>query len=674
MSPLFLKTIAKRNHILLLFLTLNVGLFANDTIPDLGFEAHCKSSDAYILYAYTDVTYTKAWRDYSRETSVQSKVIVNNRSGVERYAFLNMSAFVNSHLKTIEVNTLKADGTVMKLDSILVFGQLSDKKKQGVINYPIPGVEPGDTISFSYTYTERLNIHELKDFVNLYSELPSFNTEFSIKTPPSLKIVYKGYNDFPDPQVVSNDSLVYCLFRMQRIKGLEENKYTCLPCELPYVYYSVDKKKSKAWTWKQLYNVEYNFTTQPFLLDFENSSYYKRWKKRTIGDAVDSTKYYQLNLLIEDITNTMKIQPFNGDDFVKSSGYFLKNKYIDPVSIRRLYRQILEDLEIDFWAVFARSKRSGLIDPYYIRKGEYDHIFFAYEDELGALILLYPHNEIFKYQINEIPTSIYNTDAIIAKPYFWEKVKRKDKFIGSDLEMAEVDSLLVNMIKLPGLSANHNNLKQIIYCDVDMKEKKTSFKSNFSISGGLSTDVRRFYSELYKNKEMSDFYDALSEYEGDETALDIDTVTNIKLNNKKPFVYKIEAEGRLKNAITFLSDSMISITLDNLIQHTQIESEGDSTDLNYYLDYSYSDFYILVLNFPSNIEVLGIENSNKEIKNDYGEYLFNFIHGGGKQLTIRSYYRILKDMIPKDEFKQLKDINDVVQEIKNMRLLVKLKK
>ena len=107
----------------------------------------------------------------------------------------------------------------------------------------------------------------------------------------------------------------------------------------------------------------------------------------------------------------------------------MKEQRLDPISIRRLYRQILEDLNIKYWAVFARSKRSGDIDPYYIRKGEFDHIFFAIEKSDGSLSFLYPHETTYKYQLNEIPTSLYNTEAVIVRPYSDGKVKARDRYI-----------------------------------------------------------------------------------------------------------------------------------------------------------------------------------------------------------------------------------------------------
>ncbi len=669
----YLKIRTKKYVILWITLLFCKGILAFDTIPDTTFEEQCKTSEAYILYTYIDVNYSEFWDYYKRTTSVQRKLVVNNSSGVDDYAFVKISRYAKDNIDSININTLKADGTVVKLDTSLIFDQQVNGDQQGQINYPIPGVEPGDTIEFTYTYTEDLDEYDLAEFVNLYSNLPSINTEYTIRTSPDLSIRYKLYNGFPAPSVLSNDTIKYCLFSMQNIKGLSETQYSCIPCELPYLYYSVDKKNDKVKTWKEVYNREFNSITQPLLLDRQKSSYYKKWKKNVIGAADDSSKFYKLNLLLADIYDNIRIEPLKEGELIKSSGYFLNKKRFDPISIRRLYRQILEDLGIDYWAVFARSKRLGNIDPYYIRKGEYDHIFFAFQNDQGSLSLLYPPDASYKYRINEIPTSIYNTEAVIAKPFLTGKIKRSDKFISYDLQMAEVDSVTSNIIKLPGIGANSNYLRQVFYCDVDTANKKTSFKSEFTVSGGMSTEIRSFFSLLDQNKEMNDFYGALAKFEDDETALKIDTITSTKLMTTRPFVYNISARGTLKNNLTFINDSIVSITLDKLIQHSQVESEADSADLSYYMDYNYTDFFMLILKFPCDIELLGYDGDRGDIKNAVGEYLFNLNLVDNNQLIIQSNYKISKDVISKDEYGQLKQLNDLVQEIKNMRLMVKLK-
>ena len=155
----------------------------------------CKNSDAYYTHSYRDVTYEKNWGSYKKYVSVNSKLVVNTPRGVEKHAFLTLDELESNNLESIKIRTLKADGSIVELDSSLVFNRNSKGEELGVINYPIPAVEPGDTIETNYVYYERLKASNLRSYVNLYSNLPSINSQYTIKTGPELTVRYKTYND-----------------------------------------------------------------------------------------------------------------------------------------------------------------------------------------------------------------------------------------------------------------------------------------------------------------------------------------------------------------------------------------------------------------------------------------------------------------------------------------------
>lgn len=657
---------------LFLILSINVIASSNDSIPIAKFKLLCEKSDAYYIHRYEDVSYQKSWSKYEKITVVNSKLVVNTTGGVEKYAFLKLSDYISNHIKQFEIKTLKADGSVVKLDSSKVFNR-NTKSKFDAIDYPIPGVEPGDTIVTIYSYNRFLEANDLSEFVDLNSTIPTLLAEYTVRSEPKIKMRYKTYNDFPEPEYFTNDTILYCAFKEERKEAMPENEYACYPCELPYVYFSLDKPEKESRTWKDVYNEEFNAITQPIRLDFENSSYYKRWRRRVLNDHRNLSKYKQLDLLINEVYETMEMEPAIVEEIFKSNGYFLKDKRLNPFIIRRLYRQFLEDLEIDYWAVFARSKRSGPIDPYFIRKREYDHIFFAYKDGDGKMNFLYPNEASYKYYLNEIPTSIFNTTAVIVRPENKERIKRNDKYISLDFKMAEVDAVEVKMINLPKMNINKNYVKQIYYCDVNMKAKKTLFKHRYSVSGGMSTDLRRFYSMLNKNEEAGDYFDALLEFEGEDDIFEIDSVHKIELKSKKPFHYTIMSDGRIEGAIKFISDSIVSISLEDLIQHSQVENESDAIGLDTYLDYTYSDFTMYIMNFQNDIEVLGFDESSIGIENEYAMYHFDIKMVGTNKINIQSNYVIQKDMILKEDYEKVNEVNQLLKELRNKRLLLKLK-
>ena len=153
MRPLFSKH--KRVSLAVIALStlfLSFKATISDTTAD-PFLTLCKNSDAYYTHSYRDITYQQNFVDsYKKLISINNKLVVNTPAGVEKYAFLNLDEFESNNLESIKIRTLKADGTIVELDSSLVFRRNSKREKFGAINYPIPAVEPGDTIETNYVY------------------------------------------------------------------------------------------------------------------------------------------------------------------------------------------------------------------------------------------------------------------------------------------------------------------------------------------------------------------------------------------------------------------------------------------------------------------------------------------------------------------------------------------
>ena len=176
MSRLCLKIRAKKFYLFWIVVSFCTIVPANENSSDADFYEYCKTSDAYLLYSYIDVVYAKVLGTYTRNVIIQKKLVVNNRFGVEKYAFLVLSKFSDHSSKKIRIKTHKANGSTVELDSELVLDYMSDNEETDYISYPIPGVEPGDTIETYYEYKEYLKSYELSDFVSLYEQVPSLNS------------------------------------------------------------------------------------------------------------------------------------------------------------------------------------------------------------------------------------------------------------------------------------------------------------------------------------------------------------------------------------------------------------------------------------------------------------------------------------------------------------------
>jgi hypothetical protein len=178
---------------------------------------------------------------------------------------------------------------------------------------------------------------------------------------------------------------------------------------------------------------------------------------------------------------------------------------------------------------------------------------------------------------------------------------------------------------------------------------------------------------LEKNEDVGNYFDALMEFEGEETTFEVDSINKVQLKGTKPFSYTVSSYGRIEGAVKFVNDSIVSISLEDLIQHSQVENQSGDSELNTYLDYAYSDFNMYIINFPGDIEFIGQEKDSTVIENDCGKFEFDIKKIGAKKISIQSNYVISKDMIQKDDYDKLDNINDRLKQLKSKRLLLKIK-
>jgi len=227
-------------------------------------------------------------------------------------------------------------------------------------------------------------------------------------------------------------------------------------------------------------------------------------------------------------------------------------------------------------------------------------------------------------------------------------------------------------VVLPGGSPTINYTRQTIFCTVDLPAKTNRFDSEFLLSGGMSTKYRTLFSYLENNKEVDEFYRALYSYQDIGSAFRIDSVVSREFRHDKPFRYRVKAKGVVEKGINILNDSILNISFSDLFMHDQVEIGNDSTELGFYLDYTYSDVLQLFITFSQPVEVVNRETFGKSLVNDVGEYTCSLSIINPAGIMVSSTYTISKDAITGSDCNKLTAINNLLREAKNTRLIIKV--
>jgi hypothetical protein len=610
-------------------------------------------------------------------TTIECKMKLVTKNGVDKYAFLNINAAIRDHLKSLGIKITKPDGSVILLDSTQILKHANSTEKDiqtgsDQLKYAIPGAEAGDIISINIAIKEDFTYSQHDGNIFLFSELPIGKSKFIIKVPREFNVFYRLYNNFPEPKILSSDTSICCTFEQENLEPLTEQKYTCYSCDLPYFYFNIFFTKGMgSMDWDQFYKVVYNPMTLPVFSFNSSDNYYNRWMHKVRKSSKSDSKIDQLKMFIKNINDNIEVKVLPNNERRQISGYYLRKGYIDQDNLRILYRKIFEDLKVDYWACFAKNKWMGPMEKYFVRPQEISDLFFMIEEQGKPKYMVYPSTPIYKFQFDEVPTSLYNTTAVIIKP-----VKRDEKRINHAqpfIMNLQVDSVIVNELNIPKGSYNTNYFRMVTQAYVELTSKKDSFKSSYTFSGGVSTKYRMLFRYLDNNKEVNDFFKEYIKYSGTEPALKVDTVLSRDFQRDMSFKYTVNVAGKFSKGINYINDSTISISLNDIITHDQVDSSPDSIVLDYYLDYAYTDMMYLNILFSKPIEPINLANIDKQIANEVGEYACKLVVIDNNAIAINSTYKIFKDIIKTGDYHSLQDINNLLQQTRNAHILLRIR-
>lgn len=601
---------------------------------------------------------------------------LNTRSGVDNYGYILINKKQQAILNSFEVKTFKPGGEIIKFDSAQIFHSSIlnfDNQKENIdlTKYVIPGVEVGDEIEVTYSLETTGDLAQMlfgNAFLN--NNLPSIHSEYTIVIPYPYMLFYKSYNGFKAPKIENDDLKVINTFALDSTPAVKDMSYTCLYDQFPYFYYSVDYNKDQTGflSWKDFYNQFVSFlypspySDEPYLIN------YKKWIKRNLKDTKELTKFQKF----EDIYNSIKndfdiISPFENGNTGPVRPNLFKNK-IERSYLYNFYAFALDYLDIDYYLCFGRNKYNGAIDESFLRKNEFTDYFLMYNDANHNSVFIYPHEINRKYNLNEIPSYLNETEVLFARNDTADRYV-EDKKIQSVISDSQI---LKYKLKVSRNDTKLNYYHRLRTIGVDLDSAETKYNSIINFSGFSSTDLRHFYVDLLHNKAHYNLY--LNEVQKGRDVFKLDSMYLINEKPNYPFKYSVGVTGKLGKFYNYMNDSTIVISVEEILNNNKIEYDKKNRNQNIVLPSAYSDIQDLVINFNAPIYIVNKDQLSKEFTNELGSYKFESLIIGEQSLRLISSYVIKKETIDKKAFMYLNDINDASNQMTNARIIIRIKK
>jgi hypothetical protein len=133
-------------------------------------------------------------------------------------------------------------------------------------------------------------------------------------------------------------------------------------------------------------------------------------------------------------------------------------------------------------------------------------------------------------------------------------------------------------------------------------------------------------------------------------------------------------KGKLGKFYNFVNDSTVLISTSEMMKNNTIEYDRQTRNMDIMLPYPFSDIQEVIIDFNRPIHVINIALLNKEYSNSLGSFKYETTLIGENKLRIASTYIINKEIIAKEEFKNLNSLNDVSDEMSTTRIIIGVKK
>jgi Domain of Unknown Function with PDB structure (DUF3857) len=625
--------------------------------------------DAVCIYNLIEIRNLRS-NDVIRNRSIvvnKKRIKILTQKGLDQYSNFSMNYPSFGNLKHMDARTIKNDGSIVDFkasDLKIIYARQDKSIKRSIQLLSIPGVEIGDEIEFVY-YVQSFGITEYKD-VFLHEQIPVLTSVFRHVFDDGIFPDYKLYNGMPDPTINKqfNQSTYY--WELKNLQGTNDNEYGIRHETLPFIRYSIlifnhhnseliEFYRKANRSWKPMYDA-YSYMT-------ENEAFEKMYwghsleglilkqNKKYPNQTIDQ-KIYFLNSILND---SLTITEYNDKSSARPAMFYLNNKKMDERTVYKFIDTYLKLNHIKYFIAFGRNRYEGNLDISFPTTKTITDIFYVIVNEKGELHYLYPPKVNKKFYVDELPTSISGSNAILI----------------IDTGKFKTSEIAVSTMSIPYNDVNTNiwSKKTVVNINLNSTFQSNELKSQHTLMGDFSTDYRdsilNLNNERNAKQEFKNILDLNSNYK-------LDTFYTENLKKIFPYNYSFKYEGHIENMIQNLDSGYYSIRLNDLLHHYYLNTKEQKRTLDFYCPYAYSDISKIYLKFDKEIDVVNGEifNSNK-YQSDISNYEVHINKVDKNVLLIESKLTVSKIKATPSEYSELHQTNEAAKKAGQSRILIK---
>jgi len=607
-------------------------------------------------------------------------------SMVARDFFSNITVVVYPGVETLKVldaRTIKPNGKIVNLNQSDILKTGTDINGDGEFDYivykvPVPAVEIGDDIELilqkrikhypNYRFTRfvsgfyetgfkgKQEAYEESSLFNVYlhSELCCLHSEFHLQSSPEFRLSYKCYNGMPKPVIEQDSSRLLLKCSMNMIPALRDRRYSCMPCEVPYISFFVEPLdplfnfNPSPRNWSDVYFTCINEFNPDDAQYWNKLNYFFNFYEQKIKSLSDSGSLYQFCRFYNYVKDKVNICPVHPNEEEYNIGYFLSGRYMDQRNLIKSYRKMLEYLKLPYYYCFVRPKTKGSFDMSFFREGEVTNVFLAFRDAKNSYHIIQPHGyNGTRYELDEVAPEYRGTTAVL---------------------VSRDDSLRIRMLIIPEHSYSENNSTvtgKVLISPVDSVLRITA-KATFT--GDYSTFTRNLWQIMDSLQNNPTGKQQIAQILFKEAG--IDTLHLESYSSDFPYSLKLSYISRIKNKTLKLEDTLFNLPLEGIIRQVEGMMPSGQRKLGFYFPFAFTNSYKMMLGFDKPIEVLNADKFNITEENETASFSSSLSRINDKAYLLTVYYALKKSIVPVDDFPYLERVRKAADLIGNLSVFV----
>lgn len=692
----------------LFILTLGLLLIGQNSftqVSDSLFEQSCKNEDLIILKENMEVDIAgQKIALMMVKVSKQQTIIINTTEGLSEFQplvlpkkFDELYIYHASSVRNIDwaYDDIKIQHFDAKLinDEKLNINHIAVAKRtlslEGFFGdvyeyeYNIEDINVGDTIEISYSYDIPFNLN----WIYLLSNRLFFHSKYPIKD-YNLKWCYNKslevdsvFVNHDTPEFIIEDNKFCYKWHMQNLPGCLDEPASRPYKSLPYFVF-VPKSYDLEYTHFNSFKMEFIPTYFFESWDVQSKLYDEYWDNvignksrdnlayKTVADRYlsmapnDSTgitlmRYFQ-RFMVDTVTYDPAIDyySYNETHLKQRAGVDLKANTVKDHNIERIYGNMIPKFGLDFFTAYPVDSRVGEISPYYNSTVKDNDLMFGVAMKDKTLCFVIPRSDKNLYYFEEVP--FYYEDIPVLLIHYTD--------FPNQLEKRNFNTNF-RTINTPTSRLKDNYRKTQSKVNVSLINKKVDFQTRIMLSGQYSTLTRNVYTTLAVDSTVNPKYFEPVWNIGEDVLVEDSQMEHPQIFY--PFKTTITSTYESKTQIE-TENEVFKINIGSWFKPIYNEGIVDEIRfLDYYPDFVGYDTYSYMLEFDKPVKLID-EITDINIKNDYANLSFSVKQTSENTLLITYNYSILTRMVKKENIDWVKEINQMIFDLKSTKISIQL--